>query len=296
MNNTANTIGMNGRNRSGSEPGAGGQAATAGRPRAATEPPATLHHLAEFASVPDADPCDVACDAMPGLVLGELEPVDKDWVVDHTKECNYCRRMLGGYVRIDKALDAIKTSNLKQAYSVPTPKIPSSCVASYGEMDSPIGLLMIAATDRGVCEIGFGKNESETQFLHHLRTRGFRPIHNQTAISDVAAQLAEYFRGERDHFEVPFDVSGITPFTQAVLKATAEVPFGHLTSYRGIAERIGQPSATRAVGNALGRNPIPVIIPCHRIVRSDSSLGGYTGGIQIKEKLLALEGALLPTA
>jgi methylated-DNA-[protein]-cysteine S-methyltransferase len=81
-----------------------------------------------------------------------------------------------------------------------------------------------------------------------------------------------------------------------VLKATAEVPFGHLTSYRGIAERIGQPGATRAVGNALGRNPIPVIIPCHRIVRSDSSLGGYTGGIQIKEKLLALEGALLPTA
>ena len=163
-------------------------------------------------------------------------------------------------------------------------------------MDSPIGPLMIASTDRGVCEICFGQNETESQFLHHLRTRGFRPIHNQTAISNVAAQLAEYFRGERDHFEVPFDVSGTTPFTQAVLKATAEVPFGHLTSYRGIAERIGQPSATRAVGNALGRNPIPVLIPCHRIVRSDSSLGGYTGGLQIKEKLLALEGALLPTA
>src|SRR5215211_720899 len=292
----SNTIGMNGLNDVTNGNDAGGQVGTAGRTGAALEPPGGLLHLAEVASVPNADPCDVACDAMPGLVLGELEPVDKEWVVDHTRGCKYCARMLGGYVRIDKALDAINVSNLKQTVPLPQPRIPSSCVASYGEMDSPIGPLMIASTDRGVCEICFGQNETESQFLHHLRTRGFRPIHNQTAISNVAAQLAEYFRGERDHFEVPFAGSGTTPFTQAVLKATAEVPFGHLTSYRGIAQRIGQPSATRAVGNALGRNPIPVIIPCHRIVRSDSSLGGYTGGLKIKEKLLALEGALLPTA
>ena len=292
----SNTIGMNGLSDTNDRGGADGQTEGARRTGAALEPPGGLHHLAEVASIPNADPCDVACDAMPGLVLGELEPVDKEWVVDHTRGCKYCARMLGGYVRIDKALDAINVSNLKQTVPLPQPRIPSSCVASYGEMDSPIGPLMIASTDRGVCEICFGQNETESQFLHHLRTRGFRPIHNQTAISNVAAQLAEYFRGERDHFEVPFDVSGTTPFTQAVLKATAEVPFGHLTSYRGIAERIGQPSATRAVGNALGRNPIPVLIPCHRIVRSDSSLGGYTGGLQIKEKLLALEGTLLPTA
>jgi len=257
------------------------------------EPPALSHHLAEAASVPNADPCDLACDAMPELVLGELEPVDKKWVVEHTTGCRYCARMLGGYERIDRALDQI---NAQLNVPIPAPRFAISCEAAYGEMNSPIGPLMIAKTDRGVCEIGFGKNETEEEFLHHLRIRGFRPVANQFAITSVATQLAEYFRGERDQFEVPFDVSGTSPFTQAVLKATAEVPFGQLVSYRGIAEKIGQPSATRAVGNALGRNPIPVIIPCHRIVRSDSSLGGYTGGIEIKEQLLALEGAHLPTA
>jgi methylated-DNA-[protein]-cysteine S-methyltransferase len=80
------------------------------------------------------------------------------------------------------------------------------------------------------------------------------------------------------------------PFQRAVLEATASVPFGHVDTYAGIARRIGNPKATRAVGNALGRNPIPVIVPCHRVIRSDASLGGYTGGLNIKEHLLNLEG------
>jgi methylated-DNA-[protein]-cysteine S-methyltransferase len=80
------------------------------------------------------------------------------------------------------------------------------------------------------------------------------------------------------------------PFQRAVLEATASVPFGHVDTYAGIARRIGKPKATRAVGNALGRNPIPVIVPCHRVIRSDASLGGYTGGLNIKEHLLSLEG------
>ena len=130
-------------------------------------------------------------------------------------------------------------------------------------------------------------------FHGHLHARGFRPMQNWQAVADVAAQLSEYFRGERNRFEVPLDFSGITPFTRAVLDATADVPFGRLSTYRQVAEQIGQPKATRAVGNALGRNPIPIVVPCHRIVRSDSSLGGYTGGIQIKEHLLSLEGVLL---
>jgi methylated-DNA-[protein]-cysteine S-methyltransferase len=103
--------------------------------------------------------------------------------------------------------------------------------------------------------------------------------------------LAEYFSGKRSRFQVPLDYSGLTPFTRSVLDATAEVPFGELRTYRQIAERVGRPRATRAVGNALHRNPIPVIIPCHRIVRSDASIGGYGGGVAIKEQLLHLEGA-----
>jgi methylated-DNA-[protein]-cysteine S-methyltransferase len=249
--------------------------------------------LEASARKPGVDACDVACDAMPGLVLGDLDARDKEWVVEHTRGCGHCARMLGGYQQLDRVLDRI---NLELNITAPAPKIPTGRTAAYGEVESPVGPLLVASSEQGVCEIAFGRNETQEQFLHHLRTRGYRPVQNQQAIATVATQLQEYFRGERNHFEVPLDVSGVSPFTQEVLKATAEVPFGHLTSYRGIAERIGQPSATRAVGNALGRNPIPVIIPCHRIVRSDSSLGGYTGGVQIKERLLTLEGVMLGTS
>lgn len=249
--------------------------------------------LATAAEDPAVDPCDLACDAMPGLVLGELPPGDKYWVIEHTQTCNYCNRMLGGYQKLDTVLDRISDdfSNLHP----PRPKLPLARPAGYDAIESPIGPLFVACSDKGVCEIGFGESETEQQFLQHLRTRGFRPVRNSQAVANVAEQLAEYFKGERNRFEVPFDVSGISTFTQSVLEATAEIPFGHLTSYRGIAEKIGHPSATRAVGNALGRNPIPVVIPCHRIVRSDSSIGGYTGGLKIKERLLALEGVRLPT-
>lgn len=248
--------------------------------------------LARAAEDPAVDPCDVACDAMPGLVLGELPPGDEHWVIAHTTTCNYCSRILGGYQKLDTVLDRISDDfcNLRP----PTPKLPLARPASYDQIASPIGPLFVACSDKGVCEIGFGESETEQQFLQHLRTRGFRPIRDRQAVANVAVELEEYFKGERNQFEVPFDVSGISNFTRSVLEATAQIPFGHLTSYRGIAEKIGQPSATRAVGNALGRNPIPVVIPCHRIVRSDSSIGGYTGGLKIKERLLAIEGVRLP--
>ena len=248
--------------------------------------------LALAAENPAADPCDIACDAMPGLVLGDLTSGDKQWVIDHTHTCRYCSNMLGGYQKLDHVLDRISDDFCNAL--PPQPKLPTSRRAGYGQVESPVGPLLVACSEVGVCEIAFGQNESEQQFVNHLRTRGFRPVPDGQAISTIAAELIEYFEGERDHFGVPFDVSGTSSFTKSVLEACAKVPFGHLTSYRGIAEQIGQPSATRAVGNALGRNPIPVVIPCHRIVRSDSSIGGYTGGPNIKEKLLALEGVALP--
>jgi methylated-DNA-[protein]-cysteine S-methyltransferase len=201
--------------------------------------------------------------------------------------------MLDRYHVIDDCLD--KVNDEFERIAPPPPKILGVKRAGYGRVDSPVGPLLIASSDQGVCEICFGANETEQEFVQHLRRRGFRAVPDQNAISNVAVELREYFKGERNHFEVPFDFTGISPFSKSVLQATTEVPFGHLTSYRGIAERIGQPTATRAVGNALGRNPIPVVIPCHRIVRSDSSIGGYTGGLQIKHKLLALEGVMLPS-
>lgn len=102
-------------------------------------------------------------------------------------------------------------------------------------------------------------------------------------------ELAGYFSGKTRFFSALCDLDRLSPFTRAVLKATAEIPYGEVRSYRWIAEKIGKPGAARAVGNALARNPIPIIIPCHRVVRSDGTIGGFALGAGWKKRLLALE-------
>ena len=258
---------------------------------------------------PGVDPCDVACDAMPGHIVGDLTPPETAWLLVHTADCGYCARMLTGYERVDDALERLVAPVAASQVIPPAPPfLPSTRRASYGTIDSPVGQLLVAVTDAGVCEIGFARSESEAEFRQRLVARGLRPVPDltgdrdpeigatQTTAGRVIAQLREYFEGRRERFDVPLDFAGVTPFTRAVLDATAEVPFGCLSTYRDIATRIGKPGATRAVGNALGRNPIPVIVPCHRVVRSGGSLGGYTGGVAIKERLLALEGSALVSA
>ena len=246
--------------------------------------------LERAAKQPGGNPCDVACEAMPGYVIGDLDRRDSGWLVDHIHTCTYCHDMLDSYERLDDVLDRLNRSVTDDLPAPPPFVLPSSRRAGYGRIDSPLGPLYIAASDAGVCEIGFGAHESESVFQHHLQERGFRPVADWNAIAGVARQLREYFGGQRDRFEVPLDFSGVSPFTRSVLTATAQVPYGSLSTYRDIAQQVGRPSATRAVGNALGRNPIPVIVPCHRVIRSDHSLGGYTGDLEIKERLLSLEG------
>ncbi|MFW6192474.1 MAG: methylated-DNA--[protein]-cysteine S-methyltransferase, partial [Gemmatimonadota bacterium] len=109
------------------------------------------------------------------------------------------------------------------------------------------------------------------------------------ALETVVVELREYFRGDRRSFGVTPDLTGLTPFQQEVLEAISRVPFGERVTYGELARRIDRPKASRAVGNALGRNPVPIIVPCHRVVRSDGDLGGYTAGTGYKEQLLELE-------
>ncbi len=252
--------------------------------------------LAAVASQSEIDVCDVACEAMPALLVKDLQPQDVDWVLQHASRCGYCHDMLIRYQHVDAALNRLMRTIEGEPVSPPPLRFLTKRVrrASYARIESPIGPLFVAVSDRGVCEIGFGAQETEEGFRNQLERRGFFPASDHHGIEGIARQLAEYFRGERNRFEVPLDFSGISPFTHAVLAATSEVPFGRLATYRDIAQRIGRPEAMRAVGNALGRNPIPIIVPCHRIVRSDASLGGYTGGIEIKQRLLAHEGVILP--
>jgi O-6-methylguanine DNA methyltransferase len=155
--------------------------------------------------------------------------------------------------------------------------------------DTPVGPLFLAVSDRGLCAISF--RSSLDDFLRRVERRGFRPARSPERVREAVEQLREYFAGRRRRFDMTVDLAGQTPFQRQVLEAAARVPAGAVASYGDIARAIGRPRATRAVGAALGQNPVPIVVPCHRIIGSDGGLHGYGGGLDIKEKLLRLEGA-----
>jgi methylated-DNA-[protein]-cysteine S-methyltransferase len=121
-----------------------------------------------------------------------------------------------------------------------------------------------------------------------------RVLESPRATDEVRRELEEYFDGSRRAFAVRVDLSGVHGFSRKVLQQTARIPFGSVITYRDVATRAGSPRAVRAAGNALGANPVPIVVPCHRVVRTGGGLGGYTGGVERKEALLALEGVGQP--
>src|SRR5438552_7486021 len=161
----------------------------------------------------------------------------------------------------------------------------------YGFADSPFGALRVAVTRRGLVRLQYpGRDVNEE--LEDLAARlSPRVLESARATSEVRRELDEYFAGDRRTFDVPVDLSLTTGFTRTVLAATARIPFGSTSTYRAIAEAAGSPRASRAAGNALGSNPVPIVVPCHRVVHTGGGLGGYTGGLERKVALLRLEGA-----
>jgi methylated-DNA-[protein]-cysteine S-methyltransferase len=151
----------------------------------------------------------------------------------------------------------------------------------YCYFDTPIGELLLAGDAGALSMIGFPKGamrrDPETDW-----------IYNEEPFADARTQLAEYFSGERKDFDLPLSLAG-TEFQVSVLKALQEIPYGETTSYGAIAKKIGRPKAMRAVGAANGRNPIPIIVPCHRVIGSSGDLTGFGGGLDTKEALLRLE-------
>ena len=170
-------------------------------------------------------------------------------------------------------------------------EVPSARPAAfYRALTTPIGRIFVAVTDRGLVRLDFRRRESE--FADELRRRiGAEVEPSEAKTAPVAEQLGAYFAGKRRRFDLPVDLRLTTAFQRRVLLAATRVPPGDVVSYGEIARRIGQPGASRAVGQALGRNPVPIVIPCHRIVAGGGELGGYAGGPTIKRKLLALEAA-----
>jgi methylated-DNA-[protein]-cysteine S-methyltransferase len=161
---------------------------------------------------------------------------------------------------------------------------------AYGSMDSPVGELLVAVTDRGLVRVAFA-SEPGDEVLEELAARVSPRVLRLPARTDAARrELDEYFAGERRRFDLPLDWSLVRGFAQGVLRATSRVPFGSVTTYGQMAEAAGPPRASRAAGNALGSNPIPIVVPCHRIIGSSGKLTGYAGGLHRKEFLLRLEG------
>ena len=161
---------------------------------------------------------------------------------------------------------------------------------AYDVTDSPIGDLLVAATERGLCNISFDPDDAADRLA---RAFGRRVLRVPSRLDTIRRQLDEYFEGRREAFELEPDISLLPPFQQLVLYELAQVPYGRLTTYGALARRIGRPRAARAVGGALNRNPIPIVLPCHRVVGASGSLTGYAGGLHVKQRLLELEHALL---
>jgi methylated-DNA-[protein]-cysteine S-methyltransferase len=151
----------------------------------------------------------------------------------------------------------------------------------YCYLDTPIGELLLAGDDDGLCLVSFPEGAMR---------RDPEPdwIYNEKPFTAARQQLTEYFAGERRTFDLLLKLSG-TEFQMSVLQALQEIPYGETTSYADIAERVGRPKAVRAVGAANGRNPIPIIVPCHRVIGSHGDLTGFGGGLDTNEALLRLE-------
>jgi len=164
---------------------------------------------------------------------------------------------------------------------------------AYATAETPIGEALVAATPRGIVRIGL-PGSSLDDFLGRLaREISPRVLEWRPRLDPALRELDEYFEGTRREFDLPLDWSLTTaPFARSVLRRTARIPYGVTATYSEVAADAGNSKAQRAAGNALGSNPIPIVVPCHRVLRTGGAIGGYGGGPEMKEYLLRLEGAL----
>jgi methylated-DNA-[protein]-cysteine S-methyltransferase len=157
----------------------------------------------------------------------------------------------------------------------------------YDVIDSPVGDLFVASTTRGLCRISYTVEGQDEVVAGVFGARVLR-----SPLDEVRRELDEYFAGRRHDFELPLDLR-VAPFHEAVLNELARVPYGQVDTYGHLAKRVGHPKAARAIGTVMNRNPIPIVLPCHRIIGANGSLTGYGGGLEVKRQLLELEGAAL---
>lgn len=183
---------------------------------------------------------------------------------------------------IDSAIDRVKARAAEEGL----------LDVAYTSADSPFGPLLLARTRRGLVRVGL-PNQDADELLTDLAERvSPRVLEAPAELDEVRRELDRYFAGKLDHFDLPLDWQLSSGFRQRVLRAIDRIPYGQTRSYTEMARRAGNERAVRAAGSACGSNPIPLVVPCHRVLRTSGGLGGYGGGLPMKQALLELEGVL----
>ncbi|MFZ1361859.1 MAG: methylated-DNA--[protein]-cysteine S-methyltransferase [Candidatus Nanopelagicales bacterium] len=162
---------------------------------------------------------------------------------------------------------------------------------SYVVSDTPIGPLFLASTERGIVRVAFECEDFDSVIVELEENLSDEAVEDSEVLAKAVKQFDEYFAGVRQEFELDLDHSLSSGFRRDVQEQLTNIDFGTTQSYQEVAATVGNPKAVRAVGSACATNPIPVVVPCHRVLRSDGSLGGYRGGLKIKTTLLELEQA-----
>jgi methylated-DNA-[protein]-cysteine S-methyltransferase len=194
--------------------------------------------------------------------------------------------------------DPLTRALLDGRFDQPLPDLSESAAAAglldvaYATLDSPVGRILLAVTPRGLVRVAY-LDDGEDAVLAGLASRiSPRILSAPRQLDEPRRELDDYFAGRRTDFELPLDWQLARGFARRVLQATARIPYGSVSSYKGVATGAGNPRAFRAAGNALGSNPLPIVVPCHRVLHAGGGLGGYTGGLDRKRTLLRVEGVL----
>jgi len=163
---------------------------------------------------------------------------------------------------------------------------------AYRTLETPIGDVLLAATPAGLARVAFAAQDHDRVLAELSQHVGPRILRAPRRLDDVAHQIDQYFAGHRRRFQVPLDLRLVRGFRREVVERISRIPYGRTSTYAAVAVAAGSPRAVRAVGSACAANPVPIVVPCHRVLRSNGALGGYAGGVDTKRALLALEQAL----
>ncbi len=198
-----------------------------------------------------------------------------------------------------EALEAALRRAAQELADEPLPELEQTASAAglldvaYATLDSPVGTLLLATTPRGLARVAYldpGGQDEDAVLAELAAQVSPRVLSAPRKLDGPRRELDEYFERRRRRFEAPQDWRLMRGFARRVLEATAQIPYGSVSTYKDVAAEAGSPRGSRAAGNALGSNPLPIVVPCHRVVHSSGGLGGYTGGVERKRTLLEVEG------